>query len=219
MEKWQQLLKWTATMTHTHDRTDQSDPFTTLSTQTTYENPWIRVEHQEVLRPDGQPGVYGIVHFTNRAIAVLPIEENGDTYLIGQWRRPLERWSWEIPEGGVPFEEDIEVGARRELEEEAGLIAGTMVKIAEFDVSNCVCDEVGVGFLAYELSQGIMSPDPTEVLSIRRIHFTHVLDEIDQGIIRDAPTLVTVLRAHQLAITGKLPQSLSQAMLQRPPGT
>jgi ADP-ribose pyrophosphatase len=198
--------------------TAQRDPFKVVSTRTAYENAWMKVEHQDVIRPDGNPGIYGIVRFANLSVAVLPIEANGDVWLVGQWRRPLARWSWEIPEGGVPFDEAPEVGARRELEEETGLIAGNLVKLLDFDPSNCICDEVGMSFIAYDLTTGVMAPDPTEVLSVRRIHFTQLLDEIDQGIVRDAPTLVTVLRAHQLAVTGKLPHALSSAMLQRPSG-
>jgi ADP-ribose pyrophosphatase len=196
----------------------QSDPFKLVATKIAYENPWIKVEHQDVIRPDGNPGIYGIVRFKNRAVAVLPIEDNGDVWLIGQWRKPFDAWSWEVPEGGVPFHEDLEAGARRELEEEAGLIASTFVKVMEFDVSNSVCDEVGVSYIAYDLTGGVMAPDPTEVLSLRRIHFTQVLEEIDQGLIRDAPTLVTVLRAHQLALTNRLPEALSKAMLATPQG-
>jgi ADP-ribose pyrophosphatase len=196
----------------------QSDPFVLVGSKVAYENPWIKVEHQDVIRPDGNPGIYGIVRFKNRAVAVLPIEDNGYVWLIGQWRKPLDRWSWEVPEGGVPFDEDLEAGARRELEEEAGLIAGSLVKVMEFDVSNCVCDEVGVAYIAYDLRHGVMAPDPTEVLSLRRIHFTQLLDEIDQGLIRDAPTLVTVLRAHQLALTNRLPDALCKAMLTIPTG-
>jgi ADP-ribose pyrophosphatase len=191
----------------------RKDPFKVITSEMAYENPWIKVEHQSVIRPDGKPGVYGIVRFANRAVAVLPIEDNGDVWLVGQWRRPLNGWSWEIPEGGVPFDEDLEAGARRELEEEAGLIAGTLIKVLEFDTSNCVCDETGTSFIACELTAGTMAPDPTEVLSLRRAHFTDVLAEIDQGLIRDGPTLATMLRAHQLALTNRLPASLCAAML------
>jgi ADP-ribose pyrophosphatase len=197
---------------------DFADPFTIQSSHIAYENAWIKVEHQDVIRPDGKPGVYGIVRFSNRAVAVLPIEANGDVWLVGQYRRPLDRWSWEIPEGGVPFHEDMEAGARRELEEEAGLVAGTMAKVLEFDASNCISDETGVAFLAYDLTRGTMAPDPTEVLSLRRLHFTDLLLEIDDGVIRDGPTLATVLRAHQLALTNKLPTQLCAAMLQKPTG-
>jgi ADP-ribose pyrophosphatase len=195
-----------------------SDPFTIIASKIAYENAWIKVEHQEIIRPDGAPGVYGIVHFANRAVAVLPLEANGDVWLVGQWRRPLNAWSWEIPEGGVPFDEDLEAGARRELEEEAGLIAGTFLKVLEFDTSNCVTDEVGTSYIAYDLTQGTLAPDPTEVLSLRRVHFTDLLAEIDQGLIRDGPTLATVLRAHQLALTNRLPARLCDAMLKRETG-
>lgn len=197
---------------------DHADPFTTVSSTIAYENAWIKVEHQEVIRPGGNPGVYGIVHFANRAVAIMPVEENGDVWLVGQWRRPLNAWSWEIPEGGVPFDEDLEAGARRELEEEAGLIAGTVIKVLEFDVSNCVSNEQGTGYIAYHLTKGMCAPDPTEVLALRRIHFTQLLVEIDEGLIRDGPTLVTVLRAHQLALTNRLPNALSAAMLTPPNG-
>ena len=198
--------------------TSPCDPFTLVSSKIAYENPWIKVEHQDVIRPDGNAGIYGIVRFKNRAVAVLPIEANGDVWLVGQWRRPLNAWSWEVPEGGVPFDEDLETGARRELEEEAGLIAGTLIKVLEFDVSNSVCDEIGFSYIAYDLTVGVVSPDPTEVLSLRRLHFTSLLKEIDQGLIRDVPTLVTVMRAHQLAVTNRLPATLCGVMLATPEG-
>jgi ADP-ribose pyrophosphatase len=194
------------------------DPFQIVASHIAYENPWMKIEHQDVIRPDGNPGVYGIVRFANRAVAVLPIEANGDVWLVGQYRRPLGRWSWEIPEGGVPFDEDLEAGARRELEEEAGLIAGTLIKVLEFDPSNCISDEAGTAFIAFDLSAGVMAPDPTEVLRLRRLHFTQVLEEIDNGLIRDGPTLATMLRAHQLALTNRLPAALCRAMLMQVSG-
>lgn len=189
-----------------------------MSSLTAYKNAWISVEHQAVIRSDGNPGIYGIVRFANHAVAILPIEDNGDVWLVGQWRRPLGAWSWEIPEGGVPVTEDIEAGARRELEEEAGVVAGTLLKVLEFDVSNSVTDEVGTSFIAYNLTPGVLAPDPTEILSLRYIHFTQLLVEIDEGKIRDGLTLVTVLRAHQLALTGRLPSTLCKAMLTIPTG-
>lgn len=202
-------------MTQTPDR---ADPFTTVSSTIAYENAWIKVEHQEVIRPDGNPGIYGIVHFANRAVAIMPVEENGDVWLVGQWRRPINAWSWEIPEGGAPQGEDMEVAAKRELEEETGLVAGTIIRILDFQLSNSITNEVGSSYIAYNLTPGVFSPDPTEVLKIRRIHFTRLLVEIDQGLICDGPTLVTVLRAHQLALMNKLPAVLATAMLTPPYG-
>jgi ADP-ribose pyrophosphatase len=194
---------------------DQGDPFTVVASRTAYQNPWIEVEHQDVLRPDGQPGVYGIVHFANRAVAILALEANGDIWLVGQWRRPTNMYSWELPEGGVPFDEDLANGAARELEEEVGLKAGQMIELMAFHPSNCVSDETGVIFLALDLTQGMRAPEPTEVLQVRRVHFMHVVDEIEQGLILDAPTQLAVLRVHLMALRGQLPSELCAALLER----
>ncbi|GIU67412.1 NUDIX domain-containing protein [Candidatus Phycosocius spiralis] len=191
----------------------EHDPFVTLSSQTAYQNGWIKVEHQEVLRPDGSPGIYGIVHFVHRAVGVLPIDKDGCVWLVGQYRRPLKAWSWEMPEGGVTYEEDLEAGARRELHEETGLIAQTLVKILEMDLSNSVSDEVATCYIAYGLSKGQAVPECTEVLKTKRVHFLDLLAEVALGQIRDAMTVATIYRAYYLATTHQLPSELESKML------
>src|SRR5436190_16808477 len=103
-----------------------SNPWRTLQTRVAYDNAWIRVRHDQVLRPDGQPGIYGVVHYKNKAIGVLPVEADGSIWLVGQHRYPLDAYSWEIPEGGGPEDEAPEVTALRELREETGLSAGRL---------------------------------------------------------------------------------------------
>ncbi|MFY7761366.1 NUDIX domain-containing protein [Aquidulcibacter sp.] len=196
----------------------ETDPFQILSAHIAYQNPWISVEHQDVLRPDGRPGIYGIVRFANRAVGVLPIDETGHVWMVGQFRRPVEAWSWEMPEGGVPYEEDIEAGARRELEEEVGVRAETLVKVLEMDLSNSVCDETATCFVAYGLSRGNLAPEGTEVLTIKQLHFTQLLAEVEAGKIRDALTVATVYRTYHLAQTNQLPAALTQKMLAHPDG-
>ncbi|MCA3696901.1 NUDIX hydrolase [Aquidulcibacter sp.] len=196
----------------------ETDPFQILSSHIAYQNPWITVEHQDVLRPDGRPGIYGIVRFANRAVGVLPIDETGYVWMVGQFRRPVEAWSWEMPEGGVPYEEEIEAGARRELEEEVGVRAETLVKVLEMDLSNSVCDETATCFVAYGLSRGNLDPDATEVLTIKQLHFTQLLAEVEAGKIRDALTVATVYRTYHLAQTNQLPAALTQKMLAHPDG-
>jgi hypothetical protein len=105
---------------------DRSNPWTTLSSRPVYDNPWIRVREDQVLRPDGLPGIYGVVQFKNRAVGVLPIDGEGRIWLVGQYRYPLKAYSWEIPEGGSGPSETPEATAHRELREETGLIAGRM---------------------------------------------------------------------------------------------
>ena len=130
---------------------DPSNPWTTLSRRLVYENPWIRVREDQVLRPDGQPGIYGVVEFKNRAVGVLPVDDEGHVWLVGQYRYPLDLYSWEIPEGGSPERESPEETARRELQEETGLVAGRLELIGTAHLSNSVCDEVAYIYRATEL--------------------------------------------------------------------
>jgi hypothetical protein len=96
---------------------DRSNPWKTLSSRFVYDNPWIRVREDQVVRPDGQPGIYGVVEFKNRAVGVLPVDDKGRIWLVGQFRYTVQAYSWEIPEGGGPPSESPEATARRELRE------------------------------------------------------------------------------------------------------
>ncbi len=147
------------------------------------------------------------------AVGVLPIEADGRVHLVGQWRFPLGRYSWEMPEGGgEPGEPAIEC-ARRELEEETGLRAGQLRPILEMDLSNSLTDEACVLFLATDLTHGQARPEPVEVLRRRTAPFADVLARVTDGRIRDGLTVAAVLRAHHMAVTGELPQALARAML------
>src|SRR3954447_25437003 len=119
---------------------DRTNPWTTLGTQPVYDNPWIAVREDRVVRPDGSPGIYGVVHFKNRAIGVLPVDEQGRIWLVGQYRYPLGAYSWEIPEGGAPEGESPVEAARRELREETGLRATHLERLAISHLSNSVSD-------------------------------------------------------------------------------
>ena len=121
-----------------------------------------------MIRPDGEDGIYGVVSFKNIAIGILAIED-GFIYLVGQYRYPLEQYSWEIPEGGCAKGEEPLDAARRELEEETGLVAKNWEKIGEAFLSNSVSDERAVWYLATELAQGVSRPDGTEILNVRRV--------------------------------------------------
>ena len=97
-----------------------------------------------MIRPDGLPGIYGVVQFKNRAVGVLPVDRDGAIWLVGQYRYPLDAYSWEIPEGGCPETESPEETARRELREETGLVAGRLELVATSHLSNSVSDELGL---------------------------------------------------------------------------
>jgi 8-oxo-dGTP pyrophosphatase MutT (NUDIX family) len=172
---------------------DQSNPWTTLSSRCVYENPWIHVREDQVIRPDGAPGIYGVVHFKNRAVGVLPVERDGSVWLVGQYRYPLEAYSWEVPEGGSPDGEEPEATARRELREETGLSAGRIELVATAHLSNSVSDEVGYVFRATELELGTNSPEGTERLMIRRFAWPEAWQMLTRGEITDSLSVIVLL--------------------------
>jgi 8-oxo-dGTP pyrophosphatase MutT (NUDIX family) len=172
---------------------DPSNPWTTLSSRLVYENPWIRVREDQVLRPDGQAGIYGVVQFKNRAVGVLPVDDDGCIWLVGQYRYPLNLYSWEIPEGGSPAGESPEETARRELREETGLTAGKLELIGTAHLSNSVCDEVAYIFRATGLSHGPSMPEGTEALHAKRVTWDEAWAMLRRGEITDSMSVIALL--------------------------
>jgi 8-oxo-dGTP pyrophosphatase MutT (NUDIX family) len=172
-------------------------PWRRRSRRVGYENPWITVWHDEVDRPDGSPGIYGTVHFANLAVGVVVLDAEDRVLLVGQHRYPLDRYSWELPEGGVPASESPEEGGRRELLEETGVSAEDWRPIVTFDLSNSVTDERGVIFVARVTGHGTATPEPSEQLAIRWVAFDESLAMIERGEITDA---MTILGLHRLAL-------------------
>lgn len=178
-----------------------------------FANDWFRIDEHDVIRPDGANGYYGVIRVRRLAVGVLPIDAEGCVHLVGQWRFPLGRYSWEMPEGGAEPGEDARGCAERELAEETGLRAREWVQVLEMDLSNSLTDEQAVIFIATDLSPGEVDPDPTEVLKIRKAPFSEVLERVADGRIRDSLTVAAVLRAHHMVVTGQLPAALTAAML------
>ena len=161
-------------------------PWRRRSRRVAYRNPWLTVYHDEVTRPDGQPGLYGIVHYENVAVGVVAIDAQDRVALVGQHRYPFDQHSWEIAEGGSPRHEDPLDGARRELLEETGLSARTWREVGRYQLSNSVTDETAVVFLATDLVQGEARPEGTEQLTIRWLPFDEVVAMVSAGEIVDA---------------------------------
>lgn len=162
-----------------------------------YQNAWITVYHDEVTRPDGRPGIYGVVHFANVAVGVVAIDDRDRIALVGQHRYPFDALSWEIPEGGSPHAEDPLEGARRELLEETGLTARTWREIGRYQLSNSVSDEAAVVYLATDLEQGTAQPEGSEQLDFRWSPFDEVMAMVESGEISDA---LSVLPLQALAL-------------------
>jgi 8-oxo-dGTP pyrophosphatase MutT (NUDIX family) len=168
-----------------------ANPWQRVSRRVAYENPWIQLFHDDVIRPDGRPGIYGVVHFRTRAVGVVAIDTALDAVLlVGQFRYTLGRYSWEIPEGGGRFDESREEATRRELAEETGYTGGAWRELCRCELSNSVTDETAVIFVATDLVAGEASPDETEELELRWVEFDEALAMMARGEITDAMTMI-----------------------------
>ncbi|MEY2929293.1 MAG: hypothetical protein RL033_42 [Pseudomonadota bacterium] len=177
---------------------EEFGPWKRRSRSQRYDNPWITVEHDEVVTPGGTEGVYGVVHFKNIAIGVIPLDEQQHTWLVGQYRYPHRAYSWEIPEGGGPVGQDPLQSAQRELEEEVGLSAQRWDLILEMDLSNSVTDERCLIYLARELSPVPAHPEETEELAVRRIPFAELHEGVLEGRFKDSITVAGVLKLQRM---------------------
>jgi len=193
--------------------TERRGPWTIKARRAGYANPWMKVMEYDVVQPDGKPGLYGVMSPQQLALAILPIHADGTVTLVGQYRFPLDRYSWEIPEGGGLLEGDPLTCAKRELKEETGLTGAQWEKILEMDLSNSITDERAIGYLATDLIEGESEPEGTEVLEIRRIPFRDALTEIHKGEIEDALTVAMLHRAYYMAREGLLDPAISGVML------
>ena len=170
------------------------NPWKTLGGKKIYENAWIRLDEYDVINPKGGKGIYGKVSFKGAAVGVIPIDEEGNTWLVGQYRYTLEEYSWEIPMGAADFDEDPEVGGLRELREETGLLASKMEQLMKIHTSNSVTDEVGFVYLATQLEQGMPEFDDTEDITIKKLPFVEALQMVLDGQITDSLSVAGILK-------------------------
>jgi 8-oxo-dGTP pyrophosphatase MutT (NUDIX family) len=172
----------------------ERSPWRRVARRTAYENAWITVWHDEVLRPDGEPGIYGVVHYRSLAVGVVALDGEDRVVLVGQYRYTLDAWSWEIPEGGVPLDDDPLEGAQRELREETGFKAAEWHELGRVHLSNSVSDEAGILYLATGLMAGAAAPDETEELEVRLVPFADALAMTLDGRITDTLSVVAIQR-------------------------
>lgn len=174
------------------------NPWTKKESKDIYDNPWISVREDQVINPSGNPGIYGVVHFKNKAIGIIPIDENGYTYLVGQYRYSLDEYSWEIPMGGGPIEIDILESAKRELKEETGFTARKWTNIARIHTSNSVTDEEGFVFLAEDLIAGETEFEDTEDLQIKKISIRAAVQMVMDNEITDSLSVAGLLKVARI---------------------
>jgi 8-oxo-dGTP pyrophosphatase MutT (NUDIX family) len=170
------------------------NPWKTLKSKNIYQNPWIEVEENKVLNPSGKEGIYGTVKFKNWAIAIVPVDRALNTWIVGQYRYPLDEYSWEVPMGGGKKDMPLLESAKRELREETGLTADSWTEVLKMHTSNSVTNEVGYTFLAEDLEEGNPEFDETEDLVIRKLPFRTVYEMVMDGEITDSLSMASILK-------------------------
>lgn len=172
------------------------NPWKKLSARFIYENPWIALEEHDVINPAGSKGIYGKVHFKNKAIGIVPVDQERNTWLVGQYRYTLDAFSWEIPEGGAPLGTDPLTSAKRELREETGMTADLWTMLMRIHTSNSVTDEEGFIYLAESLHAGEQELEPTEAdLIVKKLKLEEAIQLIVDGVITDGLSVAGLLRA------------------------
>nr|WP_299415195.1 NUDIX hydrolase [uncultured Emticicia sp.] len=177
---------------------EERNPWQILDSEVKYENNWIQVLHQNVLNPSGGKGIYGTVNFKNIAVGVVPIDQDGNIWLVGQFRFPLNEYSWEIPEGGCPTGEEVLDTAKRELKEETGLIAQEWKLISKLHTSNSVCNEVAYIYLAEGITQTESQPEETEQLQVKKVTLKEALLMVMDDKITDSMSVAGILKVARL---------------------
>lgn len=182
----------------------EANPWIINAEKLVYNNPWISLTEFDVINPGGGKGIYGKVHFKNVAVGVLVLDQDLNTYLVGQFRFTLNAYSWEMPEGGCLVGSDTLESAKRELLEETGLVAKDWTLLFQMHLSNSVSDELAVIYLARDLQQFEPEPEETEQLQVKKIPFAEMLDMVETGQITDSMTVAAVYKVQLLLLQGKL---------------
>lgn len=183
---------------------EEHNPWTILDSQKIYENNWIGVTEHQVLNPSGGKGIYGEVHFRNYAIGILPLDQDMNTWLVGQYRFPIKAYSWEIPEGGGPLGLEPLDSAKRELQEETGLMATEWMEVQRMHLSNSVSNELAIIYIARGLTMGEAEPEETEELVLRKLPFEEAYQMAMDGRITDSMSVAALLKTKILLLEGKL---------------
>lgn len=193
---------------------EQLNPWLITASEVKMDTPWVRVQLHQVVTPAGDAGIYGVTEFKNMALGIIPIDEDGFTWLVGQYRLPIDAYSWEIPEGGGPLHIDPLLSAQRELKEETGITAQNWQHLLTMHTSNSATNEVAHLYLATSLSYGNSEPEPTEQLEIVKVHFSQVYQWVLEGKITDSLTVAGILKLKILAMEGFLNPQLNQILSQ-----
>lgn len=174
------------------------NPWKRVSSRIPYKNQWIQVREDSVVRPDGSPGIYGVIEL-RPSIAVVALNDQAEIVLVGQWRYPTNSYSWEIPRGGsLDGETNLLSVARRELLEETGVVADEWRVLGEFDLCNGVLQSTERLYLATSLRVTPPPVDPAEPVESRWVPLSQAVEMVLGNEIREATSAGAILKAAAL---------------------
>jgi ADP-ribose pyrophosphatase len=186
----------------------EKNPWKTLDAEVVYESAWIKITKSNVINPAGKPALYSWVHFKNLAIGIIPIDKDKNTWLVGQFRYPTNEYSWEIPEGGGVIDVDPVDSARRELQEETGIVAQKFTELMRMHLSNSATDELSIAYIATQLEMGEAEPEESEELQVKKLSLDAAFDLVLAGKITDAISVAAIQRLKWMDEKGQLDELL-----------
>lgn len=180
------------------------NPWVIKSQDVKYENNWIRVWEYEVVTPANKDGIYGVVETKQRGNAIIPMDVEGNTWLVGEYNFVLNDYKWNIPQGGTPLGEKTPLeAAREELQQETGITAEKWTKIMDLHPDYGILrSEVNV-FLARDLSFG-EADYSTEQLKVHKLPFKDVVTMVRLGEITSGIAVSAILRLNDMLQNGEI---------------
>ncbi len=170
---------------------------TTLSSKTVFDGRILHVRLDTVELPGGRQASREVVDHPG-GVCVLALDGEGRALLVRQFRYPYKEILRELPAGKLEYGEDPERAAVRELREETGAVPGRFQSLGELYPSPGYCGEIIRMYLAQDLTFGEMDLDEDEFLTLERVPFGDLVEQVLSGEIKDAKTIAAVLKAKLL---------------------